>query len=55
MLIVGKGPRTPLVISSSADEGKSWKRVATLEDKPPPDGFKRIVALDTVCAIRFED
>jgi predicted neuraminidase len=48
MLIGIQGPRTPLVISSSVDEGKTWKRIVTLEDKTPPDGFKRIVALDTV-------
>ncbi|KAJ5922782.1 hypothetical protein N7516_010485 [Penicillium verrucosum] len=41
------GPRTPLVISSSSDEGKTWRTVLTLEAKPPPAGFSEIVALDT--------
>lgn len=46
---IEKGPRTPLVISSSSDEGKTWRTVLTLEAKPPPAGFSEIVALDTVC------
>jgi predicted neuraminidase len=53
MLIGVQGPRTLLVISSSLDDGKTWKKVVTLEDKPPPDGFKRIVALYTVRASPF--
>jgi hypothetical protein len=44
-----KGPRTPLVISGSSDDGKTWQAVVTLEDKPPPPSFTGIVALDTVC------
>lgn len=43
-----EGPRTPLVISGSVDEGNTWKRLLTLEDKPPPAGFTGIVAKDTV-------
>ncbi|KAI1324438.1 BNR repeat-like domain-containing protein [Xylariaceae sp. FL0255] len=41
------GPRTPLVISKSSDEGQIWEAIVTLEDKPPPAGFERIVSLDT--------
>jgi len=41
------GPRTPLVISKSTDEGRSWKRALTLEDKAPPANFTGIVAKDT--------
>jgi hypothetical protein len=43
-----QGPRTPLVISVSEDEGKTWRQAVVLEEKPPPTGFDRILALDTV-------
>lgn len=33
----------------SDDEGKTWRRTVTLEDKAPPEGFEKITALDTVC------
>lgn len=46
---VGKswGPRTPLILSISSDDGESWKHWVTLEDQAPEADFDRIVALDT--------
>lgn len=41
------GPRTPLVLSISEDEGRSWRHWVTLEDKPVPKDFERVVALET--------
>ncbi|RYN58942.1 hypothetical protein AA0114_g1914 [Alternaria tenuissima] len=41
------GPRTPLCLAISEDDGKTWKLWATLEDAPPPDDFKRVIALET--------
>ncbi|KAL1844643.1 hypothetical protein VTK73DRAFT_2105 [Phialemonium thermophilum] len=41
------GPRTPLVVSASRDAGQTWARIWTLEDKPAPAGFTKILALDT--------
>lgn len=41
------GPRTPLVLSISDDKGLTWRRWVTLEDKPPPATFERVVALET--------
>ena len=41
------GPRTPLILSISADNGKNWKHWCTLEDQPPPPDFDRVVALET--------
>lgn len=46
---VGKnwGPRTPLVISISSDEGKTWSIWVTLEDRPVDSDFEKIVALES--------
>lgn len=41
------GPRTPLCLAISEDDGKTWKLWATLEDAPPPEDFKRVIALET--------
>lgn len=41
------GPRTPLCLAVSEDDGKTWKLWATVEDAPPPDDFKRVIALET--------
>ncbi|KAJ5378894.1 neuraminidase [Penicillium cosmopolitanum] len=41
------GPRTPLCLAISEDDGNTWKLWATLEDAPPPDDFKRVIALET--------
>lgn len=41
------GPRTPLVLSISEDNGLTWRLWVTLEDKPPPEKFERVVALET--------
>ncbi|KAK8853495.1 hypothetical protein IAR55_004202 [Kwoniella newhampshirensis] len=41
------GPRTPLILKISPDDGDTWLPWCTLEDQPPPDGFERVVALET--------
>lgn len=41
------GPRTPLVCLLSTDDGTTWAPYVTLEDKPAPQGFGGIVALET--------
>ncbi|WRT69931.1 uncharacterized protein IL334_006922 [Kwoniella shivajii] len=41
------GPRTPLVLKISSDNGETWSHWCTLEDQAPPAGFKKVVALET--------
>ncbi|WVQ81723.1 hypothetical protein IAT38_003848 [Cryptococcus sp. DSM 104549] len=41
------GPRTPLILKISDDDGATWRTLCTLEDQPPPEGFERVVALET--------
>ena len=41
-----KGPRTPLVLDYSDDNGESWKRLATLEDGPGGFAYPAIIAND---------
>jgi predicted neuraminidase len=42
-----KGPRTPLVISYSGDNGETWDQVFTLEDTQGSYAYPAIVADDT--------
>lgn len=42
-----KGPRTPLVLDYSEDNGKSWTRLATLEDGPGGFAYPAIIVNDT--------
>jgi hypothetical protein len=35
-----------LCLAISEEDGKTWKLWATLEDAPPPDHFKRVIALE---------
>lgn len=44
---VNWGPRTPLVLSISADNGVTWRLWTMLEDQPVPEKFERVVALET--------
>ena len=39
-----KGPRTPLVIDESDDNGKTWTRLITLEDAPGDYAYPAIIA-----------
>lgn len=39
-----KGPRTPLVIDFSEDNGQSWSRLITLEDAPGDYAYPAIIA-----------
>lgn len=41
-----KGSRTPLVLDYSKDNGKSWKRLATLEDGPGGFAYPAIIVND---------
>jgi predicted neuraminidase len=41
------GPRTPLVLSVSRDEGTSWRRAILLEDEGLPDDFGGVTPADT--------
>jgi hypothetical protein len=46
---VGKnwGPRTPLILSISDNEGQTWRHWITLEDAPPAAEFEKVLALET--------
>ncbi|WWD19929.1 hypothetical protein CI109_104401 [Kwoniella shandongensis] len=41
------GPRTPLILKISSDDGETWQDWCTLEDSPVPEGFEKVVALET--------
>lgn len=41
------GPRTPLCLAISDDDGRTWKLWATVENASPPEGFNGIIALET--------
>lgn len=41
------GPRTPLVLKVSSDDGKTWTSWCTLEDQAPPASFQKVIALET--------
>ncbi|AAW43695.1 hypothetical protein CNBE2920 [Cryptococcus deneoformans B-3501A] len=41
------GPRTPLVLKVSFDDGETWSPWCTLEDQAPPASFQRVIALET--------
>jgi len=41
------GPRTPLILAISDDEGVTWRHWLTLEDRPVEGDFERIVALES--------
>jgi hypothetical protein len=47
-----QGPRTPLVLSSSSDQGKTWQVIMTLEDKPPPSKPDQMLGIDFVSSHR---
>lgn len=49
-----QGSRTPLIASSSIDEGVSWKHLATFEDKEAPEDFTRIYPATSVSPIQTQ-
>jgi predicted neuraminidase len=41
------GPRTPLVLSTSRDDGESWRQAVVLEDEGVPPDFAGVTPADT--------
>ena len=50
---VSWGPRTPLTLAVSADDGATWRELATLENRPGEYSYPAIVRTSTGVAISY--